>query len=85
MKKWGSGGEPREDRPGTPWAEGLVANVVIMAVFAYDEAMSDERKIVRGVSWSDRPFRATSASRQGYRPWQRVYNVGFRVIIDPHP
>jgi formylglycine-generating enzyme required for sulfatase activity len=41
-----------------------------------------ERKAIRGGSWFDRPSRATSASRQGYRPWQRVYNVGFRVIID---
>jgi formylglycine-generating enzyme required for sulfatase activity len=41
-----------------------------------------DRKTVRGGSWWDRPFRAASASRLGYRPWQRVFNVGFRVIID---
>jgi formylglycine-generating enzyme required for sulfatase activity len=41
-----------------------------------------DRKTIRGGSWWDRPFRATSASRLGYRPWQRVYNVGFRVIIE---
>jgi len=41
-----------------------------------------ERKAVRGGSWSDRPLQATSTSRLGYRPWQQVYNVGFRVMID---
>ena len=41
-----------------------------------------DRKTVRGGSWWDRPFRATSASRLGYRPWQRVYDVGFRVMIN---
>jgi formylglycine-generating enzyme required for sulfatase activity len=40
-----------------------------------------ERKAVRGGSWSDRPAKATSSSRQGYRPWQKVHHVGFRVMI----
>ena len=42
---------------------------------------SPDRKAVRGGSWSDRPAQATSASRLGYRPWQPVYHVGFRVMI----
>jgi len=42
-----------------------------------------ERKAVRGGSWSDRPAQATSASRQGYRPWQQAYHVGFRVMAAP--
>ena len=41
-----------------------------------------QRKAVRGGSWSDRPVRATSTSRLGYRPWQRVYDVGFRILIE---
>jgi hypothetical protein len=40
-----------------------------------------ERKAVRGGSWSDRPVRATSASRQGFRPWQKVHHTGFRVMM----
>jgi formylglycine-generating enzyme required for sulfatase activity len=40
-----------------------------------------ERKTVRGGSWSDRPVRATSSSRQGFRPWQKVHHTGFRVMI----
>ena len=42
-----------------------------------------ERKAVRGGSWSDRPAQATSASRQGYRSWQKAYHVGFRVMAAP--
>ena len=43
---------------------------------------SPERKAVRGGSWSDRPLHSTSTSRLGYRPWQPVYNVGFRIICE---
>ncbi|MEI6606355.1 MAG: SUMF1/EgtB/PvdO family nonheme iron enzyme [Verrucomicrobiota bacterium] len=43
---------------------------------------SPGRKAVRGGSWSDRPQQATSTSRLGYRPWQPVHNVGFRVICE---
>jgi len=41
------------------------------------------KRVVRGGSFSDRPKRCTSSYRLGYRPWQGVYNVGFRVIIRP--
>ena len=39
-------------------------------------------KVVRGGSWHDRPFRATSTYRLGYSAWQQVYNTGFRVIVE---
>jgi formylglycine-generating enzyme required for sulfatase activity len=42
---------------------------------------SAEMKTVRGGSWYDRPIHARSASRLPYRPWQAVYNVGFRVVL----
>ncbi len=38
------------------------------------------RKVVRGGSWRDRPKRCTSSFRLSYPPYQRVYNVGFRVV-----
>ena len=38
------------------------------------------RKVVRGGSWCDRPKRCRSAFRLSYPTWQRVHNVGFRVI-----
>jgi formylglycine-generating enzyme required for sulfatase activity len=37
---------------------------------------------VRGGSWYDRPHLARSAFRQAYPPWQEVYDVGFRVIVE---
>jgi formylglycine-generating enzyme required for sulfatase activity len=39
-------------------------------------------RVARGGSWRDRPQRATSAFRIGYRPYQAVYNVGFRVVCE---
>jgi formylglycine-generating enzyme required for sulfatase activity len=42
--------------------------------------------VVRGGSWRDRPHRGRSAFRLAYRPYQPVYNVGFRVVMETdHP
>ena len=43
---------------------------------------SDAPKVVRGGSWYDRPLRCRSAFRLGYQPYQKVFNVGFRVIAE---
>jgi formylglycine-generating enzyme required for sulfatase activity len=45
-----------------------------------DDAAAAGERVVRGGSWADRPFRGTSAFRLSYPKWQKVYNVGFRVI-----
>jgi len=39
------------------------------------------RKVVRGGSFFDRPARSRSSFRWGYPPWQRLFNVGFRIVI----
>ncbi len=41
-----------------------------------------DKMAVRGGSWRDRPKWATVSSRKAYHPWQKVYNVGFRVVIE---
>lgn len=41
-----------------------------------------ERKVARGGSWADRPKVAGSSFRQAYLPWQKVHNVGIRVILE---
>jgi len=41
--------------------------------------------VVRGGSWYDRPNRCRSSFRLAYPQWQRVYNVGFRVICPAGP
>ena len=35
-----------------------------------------------GPSWTEHPKTCTSYYRKAYLPWQKVYNVGFRVIIE---
>ena len=40
------------------------------------------QKVVRGGSFRDRPYRATSSYRLGYESWQGIYNVGFRIVIE---
>ncbi len=40
-----------------------------------------DRKIVRGGSFFDRPSRSRSSFRLGYSSWQRIFNVGFRIVI----
>jgi formylglycine-generating enzyme required for sulfatase activity len=47
-----------------------------------DDPNAPGAKVVRGGSWYDQPYRATSSFRVHYQPWQRVYNVGFRVAIE---
>jgi formylglycine-generating enzyme required for sulfatase activity len=39
-------------------------------------------RVVRGGSWYDRPMRCRSSFRLAYPPYQRVFNVGFRVVIE---
>ena len=39
-------------------------------------------RVVRGGSWYDLPKRCRSAFRLSFPPWQRVHNVGFRVICE---
>ncbi len=40
------------------------------------------RKVVRGGSFCDRPTRCRSAFRLDYPSWQRIHNVGFRVVCE---
>jgi len=43
--------------------------------------IGDHLVTARGGSWRDRPKRCRSAIRLSYPAWQRVFNVGFRVVI----
>ncbi|MEI7948352.1 MAG: formylglycine-generating enzyme family protein, partial [bacterium] len=47
-----------------------------------DTKSATEKKVVRGGSFFDRPYRATSSYRLGYTPWQGVFNVGFRIVVE---
>jgi formylglycine-generating enzyme required for sulfatase activity len=56
--------------------------------YPYDEydgrndADSEEMKTARGGSWNDRPKSAGASVRCAHQPYQKVYNVGFRIIIE---
>jgi len=47
-----------------------------------DDANGLGMKVVRGGSWNDLMRFAASASRWRYQPYQPVYNVGFRVLVE---
>ena len=47
-----------------------------------DDEVGGGKRVVRGGSWRDRPYRATSSYRLAYPEFQQVFNVGFRVIIE---
>ncbi len=51
-----------------------------------NEPAADERRVVRGGSWRDRPRESRAATRLAFRPYQGVFHVGFRVVaeIEPH-
>ncbi len=50
-----------------------------------NDVTGNQRRIVRGGSWYDRPKRATSDYRLSYRPYHRVFTVGMRVMIEADP
>jgi formylglycine-generating enzyme required for sulfatase activity len=45
------------------------------------EGESVDMIAVRGGSWRDRPYRGTATFRLPYQSYQKVFNVGFRVVI----
>jgi formylglycine-generating enzyme required for sulfatase activity len=46
---------------------------------------ASEQVVARGGSWYDRPRRARAGFRLAYPQWQKVYNVGLRVVIEAEP
>jgi len=46
------------------------------------DKQSADKKVVRGGSWIERPKFSTSSARKAYLPWQKPFNVGFRIVIE---
>ena len=46
------------------------------------DATADGRCLARGGSWWSRPQRATFSEAWPYAPWQGVFDVGFRIVVD---
>jgi len=49
-------------------------------VWEWTRTRRDGRVVVRGGSWRDRPKRCTASFWLSYPSYQRVFNVGFRVV-----
>jgi formylglycine-generating enzyme required for sulfatase activity len=52
-----------------------------LAAAAANDGTAVGRKVARGGSWNERPKESRASSRVDYPAWQRVYNVGFRVVV----
>ncbi len=63
------------------WTRSVYKPYPYKAVESPDAAAGDVM-VVRGGSWYDRPKHARVSCRLDYPSWQRVYNVGFRVVIE---
>ena len=60
---------------------GAGAIMGVVSLITKDAAGKIPYQVVRGGSWHDRPHRARSAFRLAYPAWQKVFNVGFRVVV----
>ena len=49
---------------------------------SFMDSRNETQRIVRGGSWHDRPYRGAADFRESYYPWQRVFDVGFRVVCE---
>ena len=76
------------DRSGAELALGIPKGKVALALpiqmlSAVANALRPgDRVVARGGSWHDRPVTATASVRQAYERWQKVFNVGFRVVCE---
>jgi|GEM_PF-796928 len=64
----------------------MLGNVCEWTQSPYSETLGgapvEDKMVVRGGSWRDRPKWARATLRKDYRAWQKVYNVGFRIAVD---
>ena len=73
------------DMHGNVW-EWTLSNYAPYPYNAYDgrnnlATNSVMQRVVRGGSWYDRPHKASSSFRVPYRDYQKIFNVGFRVVM----
>ncbi|CAA6676807.1 MULTISPECIES: SUMF1/EgtB/PvdO family nonheme iron enzyme [unclassified Lentimonas] len=64
------------------WTRSDYAPYPYVADDGRNDLSTEARKVVRGGSWRDRPHRATASFRLPYEAHQKVFNVGFRIVIE---
>ena len=47
-----------------------------------DDPATKGEKVVRGGSYLDRPGRCRAGARYSYPAWQKIHNVGFRIVVN---
>jgi formylglycine-generating enzyme required for sulfatase activity len=65
------------------WTSSLYKPYPYRANDGRETRAGSELRVVRGGSWADRPRDARASIRRFYPPWQRVWNVGIRVVVEP--
>ncbi|MDP6848866.1 MAG: SUMF1/EgtB/PvdO family nonheme iron enzyme [Kiritimatiellia bacterium] len=64
-----------------PWGlKNMHGNVAEWTSTNYER--DEGTKVVKGGSWRDMPKRATSDFRIAYKSYQKIMNVGFRVVVE---
>ena len=64
------------------WTRSAYAPYPYVSGDGREAATGQTHRVVRGGSWRDVPARGTASFRTAYLPWQRVYNVGFRLVCE---
>jgi len=66
-----------------PWGlHDTLGNVSEWTDSPYGKESNAALKTARGGSWRDRPRWSRAGVRRGYKAWQKVHNVGFRVVCE---
>ena len=64
------------------WTRSEYKDYPYQAADGRNDLSSKVRRAVRGGSWRDKPSTATSSYRLMYASYQKVFNVGFRIILE---
>ncbi|MDR0704466.1 MAG: SUMF1/EgtB/PvdO family nonheme iron enzyme [Planctomycetaceae bacterium] len=64
------------------WTRSEIQVASSLRKVANNSTPENVEKIVKGGSWFDRPYRCTSDFRISYPPYQPVFNVGFRIVVE---